>query len=108
MRGLLLTIKAACSPAMLNDLVGEFRMTLFFLQASLMEANGVNVYPGMTSSQWISSEMTFTPFLMQILFIRSSSSFFHTLPDGLWGLQSKNTIVFSSSHFLSKSSKSMA
>ena len=104
--GLETMIFAICRPAMLNDFEGELRMTLFFLHASLTAAKGWNVCPGIISSQCISSLTTFTLCFRQISFIRSNSSFVHTRPVGLWGLQSRNTVVFSSAHLASKSKKS--
>ena len=105
--GLETMIFAIWRPAMLNDFEGELRMTLFFLHASLTAAKGWNVCPGIISSQCISSLTTFTLCFRQISFIRSNSSFVHTRPVGLWGLQSRNTVVFSSEHFASKSSQSI-
>ena len=74
---------AICRPAMLNDFDGELRVTLLSRHSSLTLANGVNVYPGMISSQCISSEIIFTPFLVQMSFMRSNSSLVHTRPEGL-------------------------
>ena len=68
---------------MLNDFDGEFSTTLFMRHASLTAAKGWNVWPGIISSQWISSLTTFTPYFMQISFMRSSSSFVQTRPVGL-------------------------
>ena len=108
MVSLLVMILAICSPAMLNDFVGELVVIQLSWQAFDTAANGVNLYPGITSSQWISSAITLTPCFRQISFMRLSSSGVHTRPAGLWGLQSKNTFVFSSAASLSKSSKSIS
>ena len=105
--GFLQIILAICKPAILNDFDGELSVTELARHASFTLAKGVNVWLGITSSQCISSLITFTPCLMQMSFMRSNSSFVHTLPAGLWGLQSKNTVTFSSAHLRSKSSKSI-
>ena len=68
---------------MLNDFDGEFSVTQFWRHASLTAAKGWNVWPGITSSQWISSETTLTPCFRQMSFIRANSSFVHTRPVGL-------------------------
>ena len=97
---------AICSPAVLKLFDGELSVAQWLRLVSLTAAKGVNVWPGITSSQWISSLMTNTPFSAHILPISASSSGVHTLPAGLWGLQSRNTVVFSSAHFALKSSQS--
>ena len=74
---------AICSPAVLKLFDGEFSVTLLRRLFAFTAAKGVNTWPGITSSQCISSLMTNTPFSAHILPIFSSSSRVHTLPVGL-------------------------
>ena len=91
-------------PAMLKDLLGEFMVIV--LSWSIV-AIGVKWYPGISSSQWISSLTTMTPLRRQISATFWRSSLGQTLPQGLWGLQNRRTLAIGSAALLSRSSKSM-
>ena len=96
------TMLAICSPAVLNDFDGEFSTTA----VSSTQPMGQKVWPGITSSQWISSLTMRTAWRRQMSLMRCSSSRLHTRPVGLWGLHSRKTVAFSSAQRASKSAQS--
>src|SRR5665647_2942109 len=74
------------SPAMLNVLLGAMQTMQLAASCPEILGNGRCLYPENTRSEWISSDIIKTLFSKQISPNFESSSLFHTLPTGLWGL----------------------
>ncbi len=96
------------SPAMLKHLVGAIAVTLILRQVSETPAKGTYSFPGSAMSQWISSEITVTPYFAQSSPTLESSSFVQMRPTGLCGLQRIMSEVCGSASFFSRSSKSIS
>ena len=96
----------AWRPARLKVFVTEIQVITFLSAPGAARTAGVCFFPWKIRSEWISSETTSTSFSKQIVSILSSSSFVHTRPRGLWGLQRMKSFTSGSFACLSKSSKS--
>ena len=95
------------SPAILKVLLADMAVTRRGYSGIILPI-GICLFPRLSRSQCISSEITHRLFFSAISAMRLSSASVHMRPVGLWGLHSSSMAADGSPALLSRSSKSIS